>query len=571
MDSSTTDILFPLVATGAALSVASLALLQTDRVSRWTLSPPRLMAKRRQEYSYHWKVAIEKAHMQLDFCLAGGTDAFNADPEINLKNTTYLGSDEEQDSLVQRIVSKKKKDDDSSSKFSVLKLDRDPSDPMGDFFLFLMRQQDDECDNNEPEFFQLPLVSFCQKLRQAFENQLTTTTLCFVADASSGKASGLLEELVKEAKTGVAVLSEPLWMANLARIAEARIFSNSKLETMIFALCRLDAWAIRDQAKSSHTVMITLPGQSTVATLLPLVQAVFPEDRHVFAYNGCAASVDLGMRESSKFGRGTVLRTELGSVISKVAENPIRNTTPLPSNSPLTKSVLNLEKALANLPIAQARGVESWMSSVDAFFKLKDDEQKNGYLPYVLKLSFLTNPVGDFAPATDSFWSLSSLLQFVTGTRSRPVADGTMDAGREFLKDYNRDHVDPPTLGISEAENASIENCVFQHKSILIGNKTLKDTVLPTQHWTLKQASRAGCSCCGPDPYDEQEEEEDESEEQAAGGGGMRVAGVDMSVPGAFASVLNKESASSTAPAPAPAPAYVDGKMSFAFDPTKFS
>jgi hypothetical protein len=560
MDSSTTDVLFPLVATGAAISVASLALLQTDRVSRWTLSPSRLMAKRRQEYSYHWKTAVEKAHLQLDYCLAGGGETFNADPEVNLKNTTYLGSEEEQDSLIQRIVAKKE----NESKFSVLKLDRDPSDPMGDFYLFLMRRQD-KC---EPEFFQLPLAPFCLKLRQAFEDQLTTNTLCFVADASSGKASTLLEELVKEAKTGVALISEPLWMSNLARLAEARIFSNSKLQTMIFALCRLDAWALRDQAKSSHTVMISLPGQSTVATLLPLVQAAFPEDRHVFAYNGCAASVNLGMRESSRFRRGT-LQTELQSIVSRMAQHPIRYTIPLPSNSPLSKSVSNLEKALAQLPITQAQAVESWMSSVDAFFRLKDDEQKNGYLPYVFKLSLLTKPGSDFAPSTDSFWSLSSLLQYVTGTRSRPVADGIMDAAREFLKDYNRDDADPP-MTISEADKASLENCVFLHKSILLGNKTLKDTVLPTQHWTLKQASRAGCSCCGPDPYDEQEDEDDEAQEQ----GGMTVAGVDMSVPGAFASVLNSESnaPSSSAPAPQSAnPGYVDGKLGFAFDPSKFS
>lgn len=406
MDSSTTDVLIPLVAAGAAASVASLAILQTDRVSQWILSPARLMAKRRQEYNYHWKTAVEKAHLQLDYCLAGGSDKFNADPEINMKNSTYLGSAQEQDSLVERITAKK-----SKSQCTVLKVDRDPSDPTGEFYLFLM-YQDEGC---KSEFFQLPLMSFCDKLKTAFENQLTTTAFCFVADASSGKATELLEKLVLEAKTGVAVISEPLWMLNLARLAEAKVYSKSKLETMLFALCRLDAWALRGRVTRSHTVMITLPGQGTVATLLPLVQSVFPEDRHVFAYDGCVASVMSGVDQSANYGRGRI-QTELEAIRYHLAQNPVRHTTPLPSSSPLTKSILKLEDALAQIPVSKARVVESWMSSCDAFFKLKDDEKANGYLPYVLKLSFLTNPAGDFESGTDSFWSLSSLLQFITGT-----------------------------------------------------------------------------------------------------------------------------------------------------------
>lgn len=559
--STTTDVLLPLVTVGAAVSVAALTLLQTDQVSRWTHSPARLMAKRRQEYSYHWKVAIERAHLQLDYYLAGGKDRFNGDPEINLKNTTFLGNDAEQETLIDRILSKR----DTLSKYSVLKLDRDPSDPTQDFYLFLTRQQDD-C---EAELFQVPLVSFCMKLCDAFENQLTTTTLCFVADASAGKASDLLEELMKEAKIGVAVLSEPLWMVNLARIAEARIYPTSKLERITFALCRLDAWALRDQAKTSHTIMVTLPGQATVATLLPLVQKAFPQDRHVFAYDGCVASVARGIQQSGAFRRGTI-QTDPRNIISKLSQNPVRHIIPLPSKTPLTKTLLGLENAMSQLPVSHAQGVECWMSSVDAFFKLKSDETNNGYIPYVFKLSFLTKPVGNFAPGSDSFWSLSSLLQFVTGTKSRSVPEGVMDAAREFLLDYNRDHADPPISTISDMDNKCIENCVFQHKSILIGNKTLMDTVLPTQHWSLKQASRAGCSCCGPDPYDE--EQEDEDKETEASNGGMKVAGVDMSMPGAFATILSKEAnrtASQTSGTNSRG--YVDGKSTFAFDPTKFS
>jgi len=403
--STTTDLLFPLIATAAAASVASLAIFQTDRVSQWTLSPERLMAKRRQEYEYRWKTAIERTHLQLDHCLAGGSDKINADPEINLKKCTYLSSQEEEDSLVKRIVAKK-----TLARFTILKIDRDPSDPIGDFYVFLMGQEK----GYESEFFQAPLISFCSNLKVAFENQLTSTVFCFVADASSDRASGLLEGLMKEAKTGVAVISEPLWMTNLARLAEGKVYTTSKLETVLFSLCRLEAWAVREQVEVSHTVLITLPGQSTVATLLPLVQSVFPEDRHLFAYDGCVASVARGVNDVSTFRRGTV-HTELKTICSQLCQNPTRHTVPLPSTSPLTKSIGGLAEALAEVPISQAGVVESWMSSVDAFLRLKDEEKVNGYVPYVLKLSQLTNPVGSFAPSTDSFWILSSLLQFITG------------------------------------------------------------------------------------------------------------------------------------------------------------
>jgi hypothetical protein len=100
---------------------------------------------------------------------------------------------------------------------------------------------------------------------------------------------------------------------------------------------------------------------------------------------------------------------------------------------------------------------------------------------------------------------------------------------------------------------------VFCHKGILIETKTLPDTVQPAEHWTLRAARRGGgCACCA---------EEEEIERMVAGwddgdggddGGGGR-----------------EERAGTTAPLRQPSkPAstgYVDGKTTFAFDPTKFS
>lgn len=48
-----------------------------------------------------------------------------------------------------------------------------------------------------------PLVKFGNKLAEAFENKLTSTTLCFIADASSGLGSEILGSIAACAGTGL--------------------------------------------------------------------------------------------------------------------------------------------------------------------------------------------------------------------------------------------------------------------------------------------------------------------------------------------------------------------------------
>jgi len=248
-----------------------------------------------------------------------------------------------------------------------------------------------------------------------------------------------------------------------------------------------------------------------------------------------------------------------------MCQDPVRLNNPLPSYTPLSHDASlggtggRLEQALVHVPVEQARIVETWMSSVDAYFKLKQEESTNGYLPYCFKLSFLIgDPVGNFEYGTDSYWSLNSLLQYVTGCRTKAIPKGVMDAAKEWIKDFNQaQEVEQQQTDVSEYEREMIENCCFQHKQILIGNKTLLDTVLPKEHWTMKQASRAGCSCCGPDPYDEQiEEDEDETEESKSDDVRSKsfITGV--------SSATNVKGVSRN---------YVDGTVGFAFDPTRFS
>lgn len=544
------DSFFPFVATSAAVAVGALVLLQTDKVSRKILKPSQLNKKRREEYTYNWKKSVDKVKLQIDYFFAGGPQKYNDDPECVMRNAEYIYTEQGLDFFIAQITDKKN----FKYKYFTLKIDKDPHDPTDEIYLFIVREQQLIENENTPSLnrmlYQVPMVKFTLKLAKAFEEHLTAVTFCFVADASSGMASNMLELLVKEAKVGVSVVSEPFWMVQVARLAENKIISSQKIEKVIFALCRLDAWSMRHEVNLSDakTVMFTLPGQTTVATLLPLIQNIFPEDRHIFAYDGCISTVRHAMNAERIFKRGQLFYN-LELITQGMSQDPVRLSNPFPSSVPLSyDSSLGgeggrLEQAFGLVPIQQARIVESWMSSVDAYFKLKEDESTNGYLPYCFKVGYLVgDPVGNFEYGTDSFWSLNSLLQYVTGCRSRSMPEGLIDAAKEWVKEYNEKQQMKATVVLTEYERKMIENCCFQHKQILIGNKTLKDTVLPRQHWSMKQASRAGCSCCGPDPYDEMEEEEEE--EKIFDTGGSRA--------------NNNNN-------------YVDGTTGFAFDPTRFS
>ena len=345
----------------------------------------------------------------------------------------------------------------------------------------------------------------------------------------------------------------------------------------------------------ARTVMFTIPGQTVTPVLLPMLQAAFPEDRHVFVYDRCAASVERALSLKKKYRRAT-LPSSLDDALTLsgdlASSDPIRNTTPLRSR--LSKSAMGLSSALSLLSVTRADTVEAWMGSVDAFFKLKEEENKNGYLPYTLKVGLLIDdPDGSLEPDSGRYYSVASMMQFITGCRSRPLPEGVMDAAIEWLRDFAYAHREEvkkqPRL--SDTEKKALENCVFCHKLILIGDKTLKDTVLPKKHWTLKQAVKNGCACCAP------EEDLDEEKEQIAttsnittnnsigiSRGYIRVRGDSFAgtsngngmsngyVDGKMSFAFDPSKFSTPAPAPAPAqPTFVDGKTSFAFDPSKFS
>ena len=325
-------------------------------------------------------------------------------------------------------------------------------------------------------------------------------------------------------------------------------------------------------------MLFTIPGQAVTPVLLPMLQAAFPEDRHVFAYQSCIESTERALALRNQYKRATV-PASLEEAVSYsgpvAASDPTRATTPLRSG--LTKSTYGLAEALKALRLYHADTVEAWMASVDTFFKLKDEEATNGYLPYTLKLALLIgDPNGSLEEDSDRHNSLKSLLEFITGCRSRPLPEGVLDAAKEWLRDFAKSYNDEAKTHpkLTESERKAVENCAFKHKSILIQDKTLKDTVLPSKHWTLKQAAKRGCACCAP----EEDEDEDEmltQKNNATTFGTSRDGGDEVTSNGNYVDGKTSFAFDPTkfgAPAPAPSrPAYVDGKTMFAFDPTKFS
>ena len=149
------DLFFPLVATTAAVAVSGLVLLQTDRVSRKILSPAQLSTKRRGEFKYNWKQSVDKVKLLMDYCLAGGPENYNEDPEIVMKNAEYISKEEDLDTLVEQITDKK----DLESRYFTLKIDKDPHDPTEELYLFIVREQLSKT-ITQRLLYQVPLVKF---------------------------------------------------------------------------------------------------------------------------------------------------------------------------------------------------------------------------------------------------------------------------------------------------------------------------------------------------------------------------------------------------------------------------
>ena len=270
---------------------------------------------------------------------------------------------------------------------------------------------------------------------------------------------------------------------------------------------------------------------------------------------------------------------------SLIVDEALRMPSWVTSSAPISqlKSIRKLGDALADLPADQAGIIEAWMASIDAFLKLKEEERTNNYTPFVCRMGFIMGRTGLGNLASDKVEELNelaliNLLQYVTGSRSRPLKDETVVAAKKALEEIKSKCVDDsePFKHFSHDEKKLLEACCFLHHGILIGDKTLMDTVQPQKEWSLKAARKLqSCACC--DPEEEEEEDEDDINTNKSAAGDSESGKVDMTMPGAFAMGLNKRP-NATASGGEDAPAakkkqtgYVDGSRGAgAFDLSKF-
>jgi hypothetical protein len=377
-----------------------------------------------------------------------------------------------------------------------------------------------------------------------------------------------------------ATITNPAWMTSLSLLMSggaSGVISARQYERVIFALCRLDAWRVRHDVGPSRTVLFALPGQSCVPVLLPLIQKVFVHDRHVFVYDGCRHSVELGTALRSRYGHTYRQRATNEGMWEEVSASPNVITANIPMR-PL-RHIRELPGTLAKINGMQASIVEAWMASVDTFLDMKSKERTNFYAPFVCQMGFLMkrSAFGNGTRGDLSDLAMKNVLQYITGSKSRPLPSDVVSAATSCLEEMRskfENEVKGSTL--SDDVKALIEKCVFAHKSILLGDKTLLDTVQPKEDWsrelqlmspdflhshsysslvfflvTVKAAKKLkSCLCCIPGEGDE-DDEDDDGEPSKPKDGIDSLVGVPPSNTGRSK--------------------YVDGKSGFAFDPTLFS
>jgi hypothetical protein len=193
---------------------------------------------------------------------------------------------------------------------------------------------------------------------------------------------------------------------------------------------------------------------------------------------------------------------------------------------------------------------------------MKAREKKNFYTPFVCRMGFLMkrSGIGNGDGSDLSGLALKNVLQYITGSKSRALPAEVMERAEKCLTECRaaaaEAYVEKCKIVTNTPEAILIEKCVFTHKSILIGEKTLLDTVQPKEDWSLKAAKKLkSCLCCIPGEGDEEDEDDDETLEKDEGS--KQKDKIDMSMPGAFATNNGRNN-------------YVDGKAGFAFDPTRF-
>lgn len=186
------------------MGLSTIVAMQLDSVSRWFLSPKSLLAKRRREYRYAVEQGNEYTALMIRQHIGGGKGVY--DPKTEAVVWAKIGNNdtEEMDDLLTEIMDSKK----ATPVIVAIEQDLEDDKNPNEYHLFLAFPPASAGLSTPaaPNLYQkvrVPLIAFCERLAKAFKDKMTSTALCFVADASSGMGTELLTDVVKDANHGV--------------------------------------------------------------------------------------------------------------------------------------------------------------------------------------------------------------------------------------------------------------------------------------------------------------------------------------------------------------------------------
>ena len=369
--------------------------------------------------------------------------------------------------------------------------------------------------------------------------------------------------------------------------------------------CNIEAYSLCEQIvtvpKSKHTattnmnnnIMIYTIPTSVIPILLPTLHDIYPDDRHVFLYTGCIQTIhtmrlatDLHQSQTTPTPPYTFHSDTVAYTVPIYMNNSNKQHSSTvsdmlaPTNNKRIGNVQQYYDCMTRVPIHIASQVECYMAAIHTLF---EQQHKKGisFLPYICKVDYLLPSLHLLSSAvipsttatTDAIklrYSVRSILQYMTGSKSREMSNETLDAACSFLQEQSShllNTIATTTSTWSRHKNhtrvtlalqKSIEQIVFQHKLILLPNKTLLDTVQPVEQWTLKQPTKnGGCACCDEEPEDD--DDDDNATRKMTNPRDNSVLEPDNTI------------RSRTTTMGTPTRGYVDGKTKFAFDPTQFA
>lgn len=170
----------------------------------------RKRSKRRKEYQYAVSQSCEYNALMMRQHVGGGRGNYDPKSEPSSWETLTDGDVAEMDEVVSDIL------DDAKRTPVIVALEQDPTDDRypDTYYLFLAfpPPHSTKAEGGRgglvppPGIYRrvrVPLLAFCELLSLAFEGQMTSTTLCFVADASSGLGSETLAMVARRCNYGV--------------------------------------------------------------------------------------------------------------------------------------------------------------------------------------------------------------------------------------------------------------------------------------------------------------------------------------------------------------------------------